>query len=327
MRIASTVVVLTALLGVGLARADVYDNAAVAAQNMRRMAQACWIYANDNSERFPPLPSNLFPLLINDPLAFWHPGDSDPAPTTIDNDVPNAHNSSNISFEWVGWDYRRFACDQPLVQDNTSANNDGLFVGYLTLDGMYETVPPMATPTPTALRLAQLHLARFAFLWYIYANDHNEFFPSDPLELYATFRSPRTVWNPGDSDLLPERITNSVPNGPESVQVSFEFLHLGERSFDVPPGTIMIRDNTPANNGGYGINVIRVDSWSVEFIPVCPGDVDRDGSVNLQDLARLLANFGRLDDAYFSDGDVDGDSSVTLADLSALLANFGASCP
>ena len=56
----------------------------------------------------------------------------------------------------------------------------------------------------------------------------------------------------------------------------------------------------------------------------CPGDVDGSGSVDLADLALLLANFGSSSGGA---GDLDGDGDVDLADLATLLSAFGTSCP
>jgi len=57
----------------------------------------------------------------------------------------------------------------------------------------------------------------------------------------------------------------------------------------------------------------------------CPGDVDGDGDVDLQDLATLLANFGSSGGTF--PGDLDGDGDVDLQDLATLLAAFGQPCP
>lgn len=59
----------------------------------------------------------------------------------------------------------------------------------------------------------------------------------------------------------------------------------------------------------------------------CPGDVDGNGSVDLGDLAILLAHFGMIDGAAMADGDSDADQDVDLADLSSILSRFGTSCP
>ncbi len=58
---------------------------------------------------------------------------------------------------------------------------------------------------------------------------------------------------------------------------------------------------------------------------VCPGDVDGNLTVDLTDLAIILANFG-ASGVGLSDGDLNGDGLVDLSDLAALLAVFGQSC-
>lgn len=58
----------------------------------------------------------------------------------------------------------------------------------------------------------------------------------------------------------------------------------------------------------------------------CPGDLDGDQSVGLQDLAYLLGNFGTPNGAAYEDGDLDGDGDVDLQDLANLLAAFGTAC-
>ena len=59
----------------------------------------------------------------------------------------------------------------------------------------------------------------------------------------------------------------------------------------------------------------------------CEGDLNGDGSVNLLDLATLLANYGTAAGATYEDGDLDGDGDVELDDLAALLAVYGTVCP
>jgi hypothetical protein len=60
--------------------------------------------------------------------------------------------------------------------------------------------------------------------------------------------------------------------------------------------------------------------------PLCPGDLDGDDDVDLNDLAQLLANYGMPGGANYEDGDLDGDHDVDLADLAALLAVYGTTC-
>jgi len=60
--------------------------------------------------------------------------------------------------------------------------------------------------------------------------------------------------------------------------------------------------------------------------PPCPEDLSGDGTVDLADLAILLAGYGTPSGATHSDGDIDGDGDVDLTDLSLLLASFGSPC-
>jgi len=66
--------------------------------------------------------------------------------------------------------------------------------------------------------------------------------------------------------------------------------------------------------------VLRVAIWANS----CEADINRDGSVDLSDLAQLLAAIGcRGDFNYSSEADLDRDGCVNLTDLSILLGSFG----
>jgi len=54
-----------------------------------------------------------------------------------------------------------------------------------------------------------------------------------------------------------------------------------------------------------------------------PTDLNANGTVDLTDLAILLANFGRTADVLPEEGDTDDDQDVDLQDLSMFLADFG----
>jgi hypothetical protein len=56
----------------------------------------------------------------------------------------------------------------------------------------------------------------------------------------------------------------------------------------------------------------------------CPGDLNGDGSVDVQDLAALLSGFGAPGGP--AQGDIDGDGVVTLQDLALLLSQFSQPC-
>jgi hypothetical protein len=55
----------------------------------------------------------------------------------------------------------------------------------------------------------------------------------------------------------------------------------------------------------------------------CVGDLNCDGIVDLNDLARLLSSYGQTSGMGWRDGDFDGDGDVDLNDLAALLARYG----
>lgn len=82
-------------------------------------------------------------------------------------------------------------------------------------------------------------------------------------------------------------------------------------------------DSSTRNTYGMDIAFSSIDGCEP---PPCPGDLDGDRSVNLTDLAVLLANFGMPSGATREQGDLTGDGAVTLNDLAILLANFGSAC-
>ncbi len=75
-----------------------------------------------------------------------------------------------------------------------------------------------------------------------------------------------------------------------------------------------------------GVDAFKVTLITCEGGSTCPEDLDGSGTVDLSDLAELLANFGS-GSASPAEGDIDGDGDVDLSDLAALLAAFGSSCP
>jgi hypothetical protein len=99
------------------------------------------------------------------------------------------------------------------------------------------------------------------------------------------------------------------------------------RAFELG-GTIGQHDAVQLATGG-GFELVG-GFWAVALVgqtTPCTGDLNGDGSVDIADLAQLLAHFGMGGGATFQDGDSDGDGDVDIADLAALLSNFGTSCP
>ena len=96
--------------------------------------------------------------------------------------------------------------------------------------------------------------------------------------------------------------------------VSITDVQFGTYQVNLPPfGTVTVNIR--------GVRVIG----NVTVRPIYTGDLDRDGDVDLQDLASVLATFGACngDPTYNPFADFDGDACVTLQDLANLLANFG----
>lgn len=313
---------------------QVADHALVAQRNLRALWSAEAIYSNENSEWFPLDPAWLFDLGLAAPETFFHPGDpNNSPPTTINNSGSNAPNSARISFDFVITQPSRHLIDEVAIRDNTAGNNGGQFINFVTLDGVVETDPPLATETPTTFTLAKAHLNRLVWAVRLYASgDPGQRTPESLLEFWTPgaragcFASTRTFWNSGDADPLPPVITNDIPNDPESVLVSFDYLTPGVVWDALPPETVILRDNTPDNNAGYGVFEARAD-LRIWFVPVCPGDTDLDRDVDLLDLAQLQANYGRHDEAVTpADGDINARQGVGADDLEILAAHWGVTC-
>ncbi|MBI5865782.1 MAG: hypothetical protein HZB38_15020 [Planctomycetes bacterium] len=96
--------------------------------------------------------------------------------------------------------------------------------------------------------------------------------------------------------------------------VSFTNIQFGTYQMNLPPfGYVTVT-----------IRGLRVRG-TVQVTPVFTGDLDRDGDVDLQDLAGFLAAFGSCagDAAYNPAADFDASGCMELQDLASLLANFG----
>src|SRR5262249_19849028 len=78
---------------------------------------------------------------------------------------------------------------------------------------------------------------------------------------------------------------------------------------------------------GTGIDPLgNTQAWRVTMPRFCQMDVNRDYRVDLDDLARLLANFGITQNARYGQGDIDLDGDVDLDDLAGVLSSFGTIC-
>jgi probable HAF family extracellular repeat protein len=96
-------------------------------------------------------------------------------------------------------------------------------------------------------------------------------------------------------------------------------------------GWILFEARAISANGraivGQGLNPQNViEAFLVRFPNPCPGDINGDYEVSIDDLTQLLSNYGAQSGASEADGDLDFDDDVDLSDLALLLSNFGALC-
>lgn len=82
--------------------------------------------------------------------------------------------------------------------------------------------------------------------------------------------------------------------------------------------------NAEFRNGADDVRFdeVRLEAGSRD----CPADINLDGSIDLIDLAVVLAHFGSDSGAVVLPGDLDCDHQVGIADLAILLAGFGTTC-
>jgi hypothetical protein len=325
----------------------VVRNSTIARTHLMEISNALFVYANENRDRLPPDLTMLFPNYISDPTVFWNPGDSDPAPTTIDNNATNAINSTRISFEYTAT-YPN--CDAPLVWDNSAANNGGFYINVAKADGSMSTTPYNPMVVGDSTNTAARNLSNLAIAFFMYANENQGWLPDDPAKLLTMgyVCSPFSFWNPGDSDPEPTAITNSVSNAVNSSHISFDFPNLGRDLDTLPPTAVLAQDNSIANNGGSGIltayadghvssNVLRhlasaIISGGTDTLPeggngtyTCTAVYDDGTTRDVSSLARWsLSGPGELyhPGFYVAPASVSYDTPLTL---SASFSEFGAS--
>lgn len=97
------------------------------------------------------------------------------------------------------------------------------------------------------------------------------------------------------------------------------------------------------NYSGVNTDTLSIDAFAVDAIGLydvvvtddcgpftsdyamltIPADLDRDGDVDLADLAQLLGHYGTTGGALPEHGDIDGDGDVDISDLADLLGHYG----
>lgn len=87
------------------------------------------------------------------------------------------------------------------------------------------------------------------------------------------------------------------------------------------PGFILPPEQIIPNSQEIFPAVLHLAAWSAP--DVIPGDIDGDGSVGVNDLLILLANWGPCGDCNDCPADLDENCTVGVSDLLILLANWG----
>ncbi len=159
----------------------------------------------------------------------------------------------------------------------------------------------------------------------------------DPVISYNRWYS-NTAGSAPNADVFLVEVTDDGSNwvlaeqvGPSGPETSGGWIASGFRVLDHVSLTSQVRVRFVASDLGSGSIVeAAIDDFDVRDEGCfggdpCPGDLNGDLTVDLSDLATLLANFGS-GSATPADGDIDGDGDVDLSDLATLLANFGVSC-
>ncbi len=72
----------------------------------------------------------------------------------------------------------------------------------------------------------------------------------------------------------------------------------------------------------FSVSALNGCDYAVTGVPLVPGDANRDGRIDINDLTIVLTNFGQTGIAW-SQGEFTGDGTVDINDLTIVLANFG----
>lgn len=145
------------------------------------------------------------------------------------------------------------------------------------------------------------------------------FFISDGGELLATVLAPAATTPNGGASFV-----GMVFNAGE--RVARVGILSGNTSIDG------IHTEGPLGGGGF-LDLVVMDDFvygePVAVPPRCPGDLNGNDTVDLNDLSALLASFGTCvgEQRFNPAAELSGNACVELADLAILLANFGVTCP
>ena len=108
-------------------------------------------------------------------------------------------------------------------------------------------------------------------------------------------------------------------NGGGYYQNGLEVWSYNSSSWTEFPALDLTYDGTYAS-----FTVTSLGTYALTGTAVLPGDANRDGTVDMNDLTIVLTNYGQTGTSW-SQGEFTGDGTVDLNDLTIVLANFGES--
>lgn len=211
--------------------------------SLRQLGIGALIYSNDHSEHFPGLASELFTGdYVSDPRLFHNPGDVNPSPDTINNDVLNAPNSARISFDYFGAGHTPSDPTLLLFADNTPANNMGL--------------------------------GRMA----VYADTHAGFLPESPrvfqpITITLHDGSPTTIWRDDDPQYVPHTVPFPPGFAAQAVVAPHRFQFSASSEINDTVHTVF-------NAEGYG-SFNSVGAGQSVVLALSPQFTDADGTEQL----------------------------------------------
>ena len=106
---------------------------------------------------------------------------------------------------------------------------------------------------PEAQSKCLTNLKQIGLALQMYAQDHKNKFPDDLKEIYPKYsyvKDPSVFWCPADTNPKPTDITNSVPNQPNSCQISYIYYPGHSANEGSVADIIIMEDNNPEHHNG-----------------------------------------------------------------------------
>lgn len=147
----------------------------------------------------------------------------------------------------------------------------------------------------------------------------NQFVQIDPVSLSVTTVAPLSFAVGSIGGLAIVDGVGYVVTGGSGIGVGTNELY----SMDLTTGATTLIGSLGASISGFGVGGL-----AGRFVepppPECPGDLNGDDIISIEDLAILLSNFARSGQGV--PGDLDGNGIVDISDLAVMLSIFGSVC-